>query len=88
MFIVQYKLKRAKDFHNEWEKARERFPQGCHLIQAISTKEGGMCFAIFDIATHKALHDFHKKFLDQHSEWKIFEIDEYHLEGEKWRKAQ
>lgn len=88
MYIVEYRLKKPKDFLDQWEKSREHFPKGCHLIQAITTKDGQMCFAVFDVPTHKLLHEFHKKHLDQFCDWKILEIDEYHIEGDRLRKAQ
>lgn len=87
MYLVEYKLKNHKLFYAEWEQVREHYPKDCELIHLVVGVHGELAVSLWKAPSEKVLHDFHKKYFDKVSSWKICEVDKYHAEGFNYRKT-
>lgn len=87
MFVVEYKIKSLKPFLSEWEKVREHYPEKTELVSLVVGKHGEIAISLWKASSEKILHEFHKKYFDRVSEWKIVEVDHYHSEGFHYRKS-
>lgn len=83
MFLVQYKIKNFKSFHSQWEIVREHYPKNCELVHLLIGVHGEVAISLWKAPSEKVLHDFHKKYFEKTSDWKICEVDHYQSEGLK-----
>lgn len=81
-YFIEYHVKDRKVFWSQWEKSQNNLPKDCHFIQALISKDNGICIGVWQATNLKVLKRFTKEYFSLCAEYKCHEIDEYHVEGE------
>lgn len=81
-FFSEFYIKNSKKFWLAWNKALNELPEAVHFIQSFSSKDGKLCIAVWQSESEALLNQYVEEHFSGISENKIYEIDDYHLEGQ------